>query len=136
MNLPSKKRGVKMVKLNEKEIKELQERHNLTYEEAKQLWLEDEGYLVNDEVERLVKLAKENKCGAKASAIDKTKKKESKPRTVKVSEEKQMIFENILENLQDLYENVTVLKKNKLIEIKFNEKTFKIDIIETRVKKN
>lgn len=125
-----------MVKLNEKEIKELQEKHNLTYEQAKQLWLEDEGYLVNDEVERLVKLAKENKCGAKASAIDKTKKKETKPRTVKVSDEKQMIFENILENLQDLYENVTVLKKNKLIEIKFNEKTFKIDIIEQRPKKN
>lgn len=124
-----------MVKLNEQEIKELQERHNLTYEEAKQLWLEDEGYLENEEVERLVKLAKENKCGAKASAIDKTKKKESKPRTVKVSDEKQMIFENILENLQNLYENVTVLKKNKLIEIKFNEKTFKIDIIEQRPKK-
>lgn len=124
-----------MVKLNEKEIKELQERHNLTYEQAKQLWLEDEGYLVNEEVERLVKLAKENKCGAKASAIDKTKKKETKPRTVKVSDEKQMIFENILENLQELYENVTVLKTNKLIEIKFNEKTFKIDIIEQRPKK-
>ena len=124
-----------MVKLNEKEIKELQERHNLTYEQAKQLWLEDEGYLVNDEVEKLVKLAKENKCGAKASAIDKTKKKETKPRTVKVSDEKQMIFENILENLQELYENVTVLKTNKLIEIKFNEKTFKIDIIEQRPKK-
>lgn len=125
-----------MVKLNEKEIKELQERHNLTYEKAKQLWLEDEGYLVNDEVERLVKLAKENKCGAKASAIDKNKKKESKPRTVKVSDEKQMVFDNILKNLQDLYENVTILKKNKLIEIKFNEKTFKIDIIEQRPKKN
>lgn len=132
-----------MVKLNEQEIKELQERHNLTYEGAKQLWLEDEGYLENEEVERLVKLAKENKCGAKASAIDKTKKKESKPRTVKVSDEKQGLFNEILESLKETNElfanstkKVTVLKENKLIEVKINEKTFKIDIIEQRPKKN
>ena len=59
-----------------------------------------------------------------------------KPRTVKISDEKKELFTTILTNLNRAIgverENVTVLKENKLIEVKIGEKTFKIDLIECR----
>ena len=105
----------------------------LSKDDAIQMWLEDEGYLENEEQENLCKLAKENKITATIhQASGKTEKKQSKPRTVKISEEKQTLFAEILSNLQYDYENVEVLKENKLIQVKIGEKTFKIDLIEQR----
>lgn len=63
--------------------------------------------------------------------------KTKKPRTVKISDEKTELFTEILENLQEIYkENVKILKENKLISVKINDLTFKIDIIQERVKKS
>ena len=65
--------------------------------------------------------------------------KPKKPRTVKISDEKQILFQSILHQLDRCElverENVEVLKENKLISVKIGEKVFKIDIIETRNKK-
>ena len=58
--------------------------------------------------------------------------KPKKPKTVKVSQEKQALFSEIYSNLEDVYENVQILKENKLISVKINGKTFKIDLIEQR----
>lgn len=64
-------------------------------------------------------------------------KKESKPRTVKISDEKQTLFAQILSELEYEYSNnVQILKQNKLISVKIGEKVFKIDIIEQRPVKN
>ena len=105
----------------------------LSKNDAIQMWLEDEGYLENEEQENLCKLAKENKITATIhQANGKAERKQSKPRTVKISEEKQTLFADILSNLQYDYENVEVLKENKLIQVKIGEKTFKIDLIEQR----
>ena len=105
----------------------------LSKNDAIQMWLEDEGYLENEEQENLCKLAKENKITATIhQANGKAERKQSKPRTVKISEEKQTLFAEILSNLQYDYENVEVLKENKLIQVKIGEKTFKIDLIEQR----
>ena len=63
-------------------------------------------------------------------------KKSSKPKTHKVSAEKTELFDTILTNLNRAEgverENITVLKENKLIQVKIGEKIFKIDIIEQR----
>jgi len=118
-------------KINHKEVKELQEKYNLNEQDAITLWLEDNEIIQNEEIIRLEKKAKKNKTGAKASAIDKTKKREIK-RTVKISDEKQELFSKIEKFLKENYENVSILNQNKLFQIKINEKTFKIDIIETR----
>lgn len=105
----------------------------LSKDDAIQMWLEDEGYLENEEQENLCKLAKENKITATIhQASGKTEKKQSKPRTVKISDEKKTLFAEILSNLEYDYENVEVLKENKLIQVKIGEKTFKIDLIEQR----
>ena len=65
-----------------------------------------------------------------------TKDKPKKPRTVKISDEKAELFTDIINFLTDTYEGVTVLKDNKLIEVRYNDKIFKVDVIEQRAKKS
>ena len=62
------------------------------------------------------------------------KKTERKPKTIKVSDEKTQIFNDLLRFLTENYD-FSVLKDNKLIEISYNGKKFKLDLIETREKK-
>ena len=42
------------------------------------------------------------------------------------------LFNEILEDLRKYYENVEILKENKLIQVKTGGKVFKIDLIEQR----
>lgn len=109
----------------------------ISKEEAIQMWLEDEGYLDNEEQMELEKKAKENRITAIIhGAGDSTKRKQSKPKTVKVSDEKQALFAEIHEKLCEYCDEIDgtceVLKENKLISVKIGEKTFKIDLIEQR----
>lgn len=127
----------KTVNIPDVEIEKAMKILGLTKDKAIKMWLEDEGYLDNEEQVELTQKAKENKITATIhSAKDTSKPKASKPKTVKVSEEKQSLFADILGNLQENYENVEVLKENKLIQVKLNGKTFKIDLIEQRPPKN
>lgn len=129
----------KNIKIDDKQLENLMKNLDLTKDEAIQMYLEDEGYLDNEEQLELDKKAKESgimRTIHEAKDIEKEKKKTSKPKTVKVSDEKQELFADILENLQKLYGNVTVLKQNKLIQVQIEEKIFKIDLIEQRPKKD
>jgi len=124
----------KQINIPDKEIKKSMELLELTEEEAIEMWLEDEGYLDNEEQIELTQKAKESGImttihGAKA---EQKEKKEKKPKTVKISDEKQELFANVLKNLQEIYENVEVLNPNKLISVKIGDKSFKIDLIEQR----
>ena len=122
----------KVVNIPEKEIEKSMKLLDLTKEEAIQMWLEDNDYEVNEEQEELDSKAKKVKINHGASAVDKTEK-EKKPRVVKISDEKQALFSEILSNLEDVYPNsVEVVKENKLLTVKIGGKTFKIDIIEQR----
>ena len=123
----------KWVNIPDQEIEKSMKLLELTKEEAIEMWLEDEGYLDNEEQIELTQKAKESGIlntihGAKAEK----EKKATKPRTVKISDEKQELFTNILESLQQIYENVEIVTQNKLITVKIGEKTFKIDVIEQR----
>lgn len=123
----------KSVNIPDKEIEKSMKALELTKEEAVQMWLEDNEYEVNEEQVELDKKAKKVKIQHGASAIDKTEKKEKKERIVKVSEEKQVLFGDIYQNLTELYgKNVEIVKENKLLTVKINGKTFKIDLIEQR----
>ena len=46
------------------------------------------------------------------------------------------LFDVLVGNLMENYENVDILKENKLIQVKIGEKLFKIDLIEQRPKKS
>ena len=127
----------KSVNIPDKEIEKSMKALDLTKEEAIEMWLEDNDYEVNEEQVALDEKAKKVKIQHGASAIDKTEQKEKKPRVVKISDEKQALFSEILSNLQDVYgENVQIVKENKLLTVKIGVKTFKIDLIEQRPPKN
>lgn len=127
----------KVVNISDKEIEKSMKALELTKEEAIQMWLEDNDYEVNDEQVALDEKAKKVKINHQASAIDKTEKKEKKPRVVKISDEKQALFSDIYQNLVDIYgESVEIVKENKLLTVKIGSKTFKIDLIEQRPPKN
>ena len=122
----------KVVNIPEKDIENFMKSLDLTREDAIQMWLEDNDYEVNEEQEELDNKAKKVKIQHCASAVDKTEK-EKKPRVVKISDEKQALFGEILSNLEDVYPNsVEIVKENKLLTVKIGGKTFKIDIIEQR----
>ena len=112
----------------EKSMKALE----LTREEAIEMWLEDEGYLDNEEQIELDEKAKKVKINHEASAVDKAQKKEKKAREPKVSDEKQALFSEIVANLTENGREFEVLKENKLICVKIGGKIFKIDLIEQR----
>ena len=123
----------KNINIPDSEIKSHMAKLQLTEEEAIQLYLEDEGYLDNEELEELDSKAKKVKIQHYASAVDKTEKKEKKPRTVKISDEKQGLFDNIYHFLVETYgDSVEIVKENKLLTLKIGEKTFKVDLIEQR----
>ena len=118
----------------EKNIKIL----DISKEEAIEMWLEDEGYLDNEEQKALDEKAKKVKINHGASAMDKVDKV-SKTRTVKISDEKQTLYNELwfaLENLSQLngYE-IEKTKENKLFTIRIGNKTFKLDLIEQRTPK-
>ena len=120
----------KNINIPDSEIKSHMANLQLTEEEAIQLYLEDEGYLDNEELDSK---AKKVKIQHGASAVDKNEKKEKKPRTVKISDEKQGLFNNIYNFLVETYGgSVEIIKENKLLTLKIGEKTFKVDLIEQR----
>lgn len=127
----------KVINIPDSEIKAHMKNLDLTEDEAIQLYLEDEGYLDNEELEELDSKAKKVKIQHGASATEKTEKKEKKPRTVKTSDEKQELFDNIYHFLVENYGGSTeIVTQNKLMTVKVGELTFKIDIIQQRKPKS
>ena len=129
----------KNIRIDDKQLDKLMKSFDLTKDEAIQMYLEDEGHLDNEEQLELDKKAKESgimRTIHEAKDVKKEKKKATKPKTVKVSDEKQGLFVDILENLQENYEKIEVLKQNKLIQVQIGDKIFKIDLIEQRPKKD
>ena len=112
--------------LIEKNMKVLE----LTKEEAIEMWLEDEGYLENEEVEALTKKAKENKAvdhGAKADKPRKQVKRERKPDV-----EKEKIIEILANCLKNEGFDAEITNKSKLIEFIVGENHYKLDLVKER----
>lgn len=123
----------KNINIPDNEIKSHMKNLGLTEEQAIQLYLEDEGYLDNEELEELDNKAKKVKIQHQATSTEKTEQKDRKPRTIKVSDEKVTLFDTIYTNLSENYgENVEIVKENKLLTVKVGAKVFKIDLIEQR----
>lgn len=127
--------GGKQIRIPDDEIAVAMKNLGLSEPEAIQMWLEDEGFLDNEEQQELCEKAKENKVRVQGEGLKERKPRE-KPKTVKVSDEKAQLFNEIVENLKENNRNFEISKQNKLILVKINEKVFKIDLIEQRTKKN
>ena len=123
----------KNVNIPDEEIKKSMKALDLSKEDAIQMWLEDNDYEVNEEQAELDAKANKVKIDHGASAVDKSEKKEKKPRPKVASDEKKELFDEIFSNLQDVYkQNAQIEKENKLIVVKIGEKVFKVDLIEQR----
>ena len=96
------------------------------------MWLEDEGYLVNEEQEELDKEAK-----GKVKLVAKTEKpvkKTPKERVQKENPTKELIIQTIYNALQqiDNISSVNVENKAKLITFELNNEQFKVDLVQKR----
>lgn len=96
------------------------------------MWLEDNDYLVNEELEELNQKAKENKV--KLVATDKAKKKTQKERVAKENPTKEMIINEVFKMLSTLNGvfDVTIENKAKLITFALNGENFKLDLVQKR----
>lgn len=125
--------GNKWIEIPDNEIEKIAVGLGISMAEAAQVWLEDAEIEINDEQAELDKTASKVKIDR---GVAQEKRTATKPRTVKVSDEKKELFDTILRNLDRCWgvsrENIKILKENKLIEVSFNDKTFKIDVIECR----
>lgn len=109
----------------------------LTKDEAIQLYLEDNDYCVNEEVERLTQKAKENKTVVHGAKSDKPrKKKTTAAKERKPDTEKEDFITKLADFLTKEGYNPQIVNKSKLIEFKMGENTFKLDLIRKRVPKN
>ena len=127
----------KNIKIPEKKNKKNMEILDLSQEEAIQLYLEDEGYLENEEQENLCKKAKDSGImstihGAKS---DKPKAKVEKER--KENPTKERIIAEIGKFLCQLdgISSVNITNIGKIIEFECENKHFKLDLIQKREKK-
>ena len=109
---------------------------DIDMDEAVLTWLEDEGYLVNEEQEELCAAAKENKslAAARKGIRDGAKEKKKVVRTIKENPTKEMIIAEIAKCIETINgtANMVVENKGKLITFELNNESFKIDLIQRR----
>ena len=122
----------KNVKVAKKWVDTACQKLDIDVDTALEMWLEDNDYLENEEQNELDKKAKTNKI--KLGATEKTERKkvvrERKPNIVK---------ENIIKNLENCVKSfandVKIENVGKIITFSYENKQFKIDLTEKRVKK-
>lgn len=129
----------KVVKVSKKYVDNMIANLDVDLPEALEIWLEDEGYLINEEQEELCKTAKDNRVLAslhRTKDVAEPKKKTQKERVAKENPTKEMIISAIAGILPNFAENINVENKGKIITFTIGEDEFKIDLIQKRKKKN
>lgn len=125
----------KNVKIPTEQIKTLVNVLGLTEEEAIQTYLEDEGYIINEEQERLTQKAKENKVTATFNAKSNKPRKKTE-RTRKADTIKENLITDIANFLKSKnIDNVTITNVSKIIEFDIDNVHYKIDLIRQKNKK-
>lgn len=122
----------KKIRIADSEIENLVKGLNISTEQAIQIWLEDEGYLDNEEQNSLDKKAKESKITATVHQAKSDNRKERKPRERKPDEEKEKIISNLAKFLENSTENVKITNISKIIEFDIGENHYKLDLVRQR----
>ena len=124
----------KMLKIPDDEIAKAMKSLELTKDEAIQMWLEDEGYLDNEEQEALEKKAKESRITATIHQAKNTqaKKKTQKERVRKENPTKEMVIAEIAKILPNFAENVEITNVSKYISFTIGDEKFEINLIQKR----
>ena len=125
----------KTINIPDEEIKKSMKVLDLTEEEAIQMYLEDEGYIKNEEVERLTKKAKENKAD---KIVVRSKAENTRAeRPPKENPVKEQLIKDLCEFLKENgeLEPVTIVNKTKTIDFYVNGRYFSLNLTEHRQKK-
>lgn len=127
----------KEVRIPDTDIERLVKTMQIDKEDAIQIWLEDEGYLINEEQEELNQKAKENKSHKIAKAKRKAPivLKNKKEKVVKENPTKEMIIAEIAKILPNFATDVNIENKTKIITFRIGDEEYKLDLIQKRKKK-
>ena len=104
-------------------------------EEAIQIWLEDNGYAVNEEQEALCQKAKDNRI---TSVIHDARENDvEKKKTVfrKENPTKEMIISKVADLLKELADDVVIENAAKIVTFNLDGNSYKLDLIQRRAKK-
>lgn len=125
----------KIINIPDEEIKKSIKVLDLTEEEAIQMYLEDEGYIKNEEVEKLTKKAKENKADKIVVRSKATNTKAERP--PKENPVKEQIITDLHKFLLENSElsRVNITNKTKSIDFYVNNRYFTLNLTEHREKK-
>ena len=115
------------------EVDSLQKQLKISEFEVIEMWLEDNGYLVNEEQDALDMKAKDNKVKLAAST-EKPKVKTQKERVVKSNPDKEYIVGVVAEFLEEIVgkDNINIENKAKLITFTYNGNEYKLDLVQKR----
>lgn len=122
----------KNIRIPDEEIKKSMKVLGISKDEAIEMWLEDEGYLENEEQEELCKKAKENRITATIHDAKDVKKKTQRERVRKENPTKRMVIAEIAKILPEFAENIQVLNIEKLISFTIGDNTYEIDLKQKR----
>ena len=127
----------KEVKIPEEDIKRTMKGLGCDEEEAINVWLEDEGYIINDEQEALCKKAKDNKITATIHAAKSLEERQPRVRERKAAPRKEMIIAELFKALKGIEgtENIVIENVGKIITFRIEDEEFKLDLVQRRKKK-
>lgn len=104
-------------------------------EEAIQIWLEDNGYAVNEEQEALCQKAKDNRI---TSVIHDARENDVEKKKTVVRKEnptKEMIINKVADLLKELADDVVIENAAKIVTFNLDGNSYKLDLIQRRAKK-
>lgn len=121
----------KTITIPDTELEKSMKLLDISKDEAIQMWLEDNDYCENEEVEILTAKAKENKA-VQHGAVNVNKSKAITKRERKPDVEKEEIISKLAEFLETIGTSVKITNKSKLIEFEIGENHYKVDLIKQR----
>lgn len=124
----------KVVKVDKTWVENTMKALDTDLEDTLLTWLEDNDYLVNEELEELDAQAKINKP---KNVVKSTTERKKVVRERKANPDKEYLIGCVAEYLEELEAtNITIANIGKIITFKYNNKDFKLDLTEKRVKKS
>lgn len=121
----------KTITIPDAELEKSMKLLDISKDEAIQMWLEDNDYCENEEVEILTAKAKENKA-VQHGAVNANKSRTVTKRERKPDVEKEEIISKLAEFLETIGTSVKITNKSKLIEFEIGENHYKVDLIKQR----
>lgn len=124
----------KTCKIATKWVEETSKRLEIDSYDTIEMWLDDNGYLDNEEQNELDKKAKGTVKNVVKSS---TPKKTQRERVVKENPDKKYIIDHLFDCLNFPIEanDIKITNSTKIIEFSYNNKEFKLDLVEKRKKK-